>query len=114
MKACWLLRRFQLPQLRLAVKAHRVRTEHLPFLFAGQRLPSEEMVDRIGEAALRMRIGGGVHQYAVTQEVGDHLDHVFAFVHFEAGEEAATGYVFADLVLERRGCTDVMSLIFET
>src|SRR6202011_5037515 len=66
--------------LRLPVKAHRVFPEHLPFLVAGQRFPSEEMVDRIGEAAFRMRIVGSVHQYAVTQELGHHLNHVFAFV----------------------------------
>src|SRR5260370_16567286 len=97
----------------LAVKAHRVLPEHLPFLVAGERFPSEEMVDRIGEAALRMRIVGGVHQYAVTQEVGHHLNHVLAFVHFETGEKAAAGYVFADLVFERRGRPNVISLIFE-
>src|SRR5579864_7524613 len=105
--------RYQLPS-GLAVKAHWVFPEHLPFLVAGQRFPSEEMVDRVGETAFRMRIVGCVHQYVVTQEVGHHLNHIFAFVHFEACEETAAGYVFADLVLERRGRADVMSLIFET
>src|SRR5215469_7238905 len=76
-----------------------------------QALPGEDVVDRVGELALRMRIVGGVHQHVVTQEMGDIVEHVLAFVVLDAAEEPAARHVFAGLVLEWCGAADIDRLL---
>src|SRR5262244_2946408 len=43
-------------------------------------LPGQDVVDRVGELALRMRVVGGVHQNVVTEEMGDVIEHILPFM----------------------------------
>jgi hypothetical protein len=48
------------------------------FRVSGLRL--EDVVDRLRELALGVRVAGGVHQHTVAEKLGDGIEHVLAFL----------------------------------
>src|SRR5215831_13441265 len=88
-----------------------VATEELLCRLRLEALPGDDVVDRVGELALRMRIIGGVHQDVVTEEMGDIVEHVLPFVMLDAAEEPSALHVFARLLLERGGAADINRLL---
>src|SRR6266404_5312527 len=88
-----------------------VAAEELLLRLRLEALPGEDVVDRVGELALGVRVVGGVHQHVVTEELGDMIEHVLAFVMLDAAEEPPARHVFAWRVLERRGAADIDRLL---
>src|SRR5437764_13008687 len=73
--------------------------------------PGDDVVDRLRKLAFRVGIVGGIHQYVFTQEMGDVIEHVLAFVVFDAAEEPAALHVFARLPFEGSGAADIDRLL---
>src|SRR3984893_17839040 len=88
-----------------------VAAEQLLLGLRVKALPGEDVVDRVGELTLRVRVIRGVHQHVVTEEVGDIVEHVLAFVVLDAAEKPAARHVFARLLLEGRGTADIDRLL---
>src|SRR6516162_6045763 len=88
-----------------------VAAEQLLCCLRLQALPRQDVVDRVGKLALRVRIVGGIHQNVVAEEVGDMVEHVLAFVVLDATEEPAARHVFAWFLLERCGAADIDGLL---
>src|ERR1700758_5289811 len=91
----------------LSEEAIRVVEEELPFRILFDGGPSDDVISRLRELTLRVRIVRGVHQDIVAEEVSDIVEHVLPFVVLDAAEEAAARHVFAGLLLERGGAADV-------
>src|SRR5207249_7279482 len=98
--------------LRLATEAHGVVPQQLPPQVIAQ-VPAEKVVDGIREAALQVRVIRRVHQHVRAHKVDDHLDHVLALGHLDAGEEPPAGHVLADGVLQVRHTAHVHRLVIE-
>src|SRR5271166_2822798 len=65
---------------RLLEKAGSVVPQKFLFGLAAQALPGDDIVDRIRELTLRMRVVGGVHQHTVTKELSDVIEHILTFM----------------------------------
>src|SRR5438552_16904166 len=95
----------------LLVKARRVVPKQLLLRRRLEALPSEDVVDRLGELAFRVRVVRGVHQDIVAEKSGDGGEHVLPLLMLDAAEEAAAGQVFARLHLELGGRADIGVLL---
>src|SRR5690242_20492461 len=95
----------------LPEKTARIVEEELPRRILLEAGPGEDVIDRFGELAFRMRVVGSIHEDAVTEELGDVIVHVLPFVVLDAAEEAAARHVFARLLLERSGAADIDRLL---
>src|SRR5271169_4314278 len=91
-----------------------VAAEKLFLCLRLEALPGEDVVDRVGELALRVRVVGSVHQHVVTEELSDKVEHVLPFVVLDAAEEPAARHVFAGLLLEGCGAADINRLLVHT
>src|SRR5215471_1992280 len=92
------------------VEPTRVIPQQLLLRLRLQARPTEDMVDRVREVAFGVWIIGRIHQDIVPQKAGDAVEHVLAFVHFDATEEPAPSEIVAWPVLERRRASHVGGL----
>src|SRR6266704_2202915 len=95
----------------LLVKARRVVPKQLLLRRRLEALPGEDVVHRLGELTLRMRVVRGVHQDIVAEKSGDGGEHVLALLMLDAAEEAAARQVFARLPSELGGRADIGVLL---
>src|SRR5438105_4846538 len=89
----------------------RVVEEEFLFRILFEAGPGNDVVDLLGKLTLRVGIVGGVHQYVYTQEMGDVVEHVLAFVVLDAAEEPTARHVFARLLLEWSSAADIDRLL---
>src|ERR1700730_15757208 len=89
----------------------RVVPEKLLLRVRSEPRPSEDVVDRLRELALRVRVVGGVHQDTVAENPGHGIEHVLALLALDAAEEAAIRQVFARGVLQGCRAADIAGLL---
>src|SRR5262245_2580182 len=80
---------------RLLVEAGRVVPEELAPGVRLEARPGENVVHRVGELALRVRIVGGVHQDIVSEHAGHVVEQILALVALDGAEEAPAGQILA-------------------
>src|SRR3981081_1305638 len=73
---------------RLLEAARRVVPEQLPRQLALDARPVEDLVDRVREPALEMRVVGAEHQAPVAERLRHHVEHRLLPVRLRGGEEA--------------------------
>src|SRR5579862_7793753 len=87
-------------ELRLSKEAGGVAPQQLLPRLSAEALPGQDVVDRLRELALRVRVVGGVHQDAIAEEAGHGAEHVLAFLVLDRTEIAAALQVLARLHLQ--------------
>src|ERR1700737_3310696 len=89
----------------------RVVPEKLLLRVRSEARPSEDVVDRLRELALRVRVVGGVHQDTVAEKPGHRIEDVLALLALDAAEEPAIRQVFARGVLQGCRAADIAGLL---
>src|SRR3984893_15292425 len=73
---------------RLLEAAGGVVPEQLPRQLALDARPVEDLVDRVREPALEMRVVGAEHQASVAERLCDHLEHRLVLMRLDVAEDA--------------------------